>query len=657
MSVSTKRLVSYLIRYIDQINMPVQNYPSSGSLIVTFLENVKRYRVNRISGINPSLINFNGIQMYIYIRNLSPAQLSNDNPDIWRIQLPKRDEFEPIKKSDKLFVLFGYDHIRKVYTSWNPYWCKQRLNVAESCSMYSRLSLQRLVSSTQRIEKIQLQNDGDVVCVPASLLGNYLKNLKEYYPEESTYTPVGSSIQKRKQDNVKSESVPHDNDSIALFDKFVQYYNNDDFKSFLLKRGTQEVIASFYIDRLNFIFEQGYINKYKYIFLDYSKLKDYKRAINRFCWQRDVRYYEDLWNISSILKMYILFVETKINKNDNIKVIVSTELNTAVNNTNDFVPQQNRKYKSIPHYTLDEFGKLVALDAFIVEKLLPQVRGVDYPDYESIIKQVKEYYPLEATERMTPADWMQLFDTTKWHKKRGRKTVSTNSITEVKRNKQKGEVEHKEQSSNNIETSVIINKSIDTKRLESIFDKKVTSYKYFWFISIITLIKKQGSLTIPYSDIVIKMASIAWPIVMGDGIELGERDMMMKYLKDIKKKAYLINATSSNVVESTLSKFYNILGIKDILSPLLNNVPYRFLSPWVKFTTNSEVMEVSKGKDFDGPYSLYDDGIVLNSEWSEYFKTHYNELCSFSLQSFINYVKQYNNDLKILRLMKSGWGV
>lgn len=298
------------------------DYPSSGSLIVTFLENVKRYRVNIISGINPSLINFNGIQMYVYIRNLSPAQLSNDNPDIWRIQLPKRDEFELIKKSDKHFILLGYDHIRKVYTSWNPYWCKQRLNVAESCSMYSRFSLQKRVSSTQKIEKLQLQNDGDVVCIPASLLGKYLKNLKEYYPEESTYIPVGSSIQKR--------------------------------------------------------------------ILSESKVAE---------------------------------MSTKSEK-------VTGDKSISNHNKSKHTVSEKKDLK--PTYTLDKFGKLDALDSIIIEKLLPQVRGVDYPDYESIIKQVKEYYPPKATEKMTPVDWRKLFDSTKWQKKRGRKPATTINITERK---------------------------------------------------------------------------------------------------------------------------------------------------------------------------------------------------------------------------------
>lgn len=511
--------------------MAEQNYPSSGALMRIFLDNVKKYGIYSMSGLNPSLIRVNEEYMYVYIKNLSPAQLSNDNPDIWRIQLPKRDEFNSIKYSDRLFVLFGYDHIRDVYTTWNPYWCKQRLNVAESCSMYSRLSLQERVSIKQRTEKLPLQNEGDVVCVPSTLLANYLFNIKKYYPEESLYIPVGSSLQKRKKDEVRQNS-------------------------------------------------------------------------------------------------------------DN----------------------------TTPKYSLDQFGKLEALDSIIIEQVLPQVKGVDYPDYESIIKQVKAYYPSEATEKMNPADWMTLFDNTKWRRKRGRKTLSGQSLNSIK------EVELTDIKEipvgpiiiegSDVETSEnpyvsesntgpnLQQKSIDIAKLKSVFDKKVTSYKYFWFVSIVSLVKEYKQ-QLSYDDILIRMAALSWPIVLGDGIDLGSQDFLGKYLTSIQRKTNIIKNASSNAVEIQL----HLYNIKDILAPLLNNVPYRFLSPWIKFTSNEDVIAKSNNESFDGLYSINTEGIKIKSEWWQYIYSNYIELYDFALQSFISYAKQYNNSLKLLRLMKNGWGV
>lgn len=643
--------------------MATPTFPSPKELIIKFLTDIGQYHYN-MSYNNPMLIDMDGKQMYVYIKNLSPAQLSNDNPDIWRIQLPMRKAFEEIKNSNKMFVLLGYDYIRKVYTTWNPYWCKQRLNVAESCSMYSRISLQRQVSLTQKIERRLLQNEGDVICIPPKLLSYYLKNIKEYYPEESTYVPIGSSIQKRKtlanQQNLLSSNADPNN----LFEKFQTCFDIDKFKVFLSSEGFKRDEISNY-SRLAIIFENGFIKKYEDIFLECTTLNEYKRAINRFCWQPDIRKYDELWNkaITKSLLLYLRYVEKTIYGTQNI------ELNTVVKKE----PKRNSKKtntdnNTTPKYELDQFGKLVSLDAIIIDKLLPLVREVDFPDYVAIIKQVKEYYPEEATGKMTPADWMKLFDSTKWRKKRGRKAKDTqqeyqvnddvDTVADTINEPVFEDVNGVESNPNESDITIIPvrpQKTINFKKIESVFDKKVTSYKYFWLMAILTLINERGDSKILYKDILIRMAAIAWPIVIGENIDLGKIDMMSKYLSDIQKKTYLIKNASGKVVETTIKGFYINKGLNQDLAPLLNNVPYRFLSPWVKYSSNEEVFNESKRDDFEGPYVLYTDEIVLNTQWKEYIQLHYEDLCRFTYQSFLSYVKQHNNVFKLLNLMRKGW--
>lgn len=680
--------------------MAGQKYPSSVDLIITFLNNVRRYSINRISGMNPTLLNVRGEQIYIYIKNLSPAQLSNNNPDVWRIQLPKKPEFEDIKRSEKLFVLFGYDHNHKVYTTWNPYWCKQRLNVAESCSMYSRYLLQKRVSSTQKIERMQLQNEGDVICIPSSLLANYLMHIREYYPEESTYTPIGSSIQKRIIENSTNSNK---SEAELLFEKFENCYDVEKFRLYLINKGYQKNTVSNYINRLIFVFENGFIKKHENIFLDYTRLNEYKHAVNRFCYQSDIRYYEELWHkaIMASLKQYLLFVEEQLYGTQTIRLKIDD-----IHHIDDNKEQKGRiiskpnKSKSRPVYTLDQFGKLIALDSIIIEQLLPLVRGVDYPDHSLMIEKVKMYYPQEVTQKMTPSDWMNLFDSTKWQKKRGRKSPMTdNNIDYSKAENEKIITEIETYSnSNNIEESVslididtsssskplinfgdetlvdeteistsidnnastnipISKRTINTTDLNFVFEKKASSYKFFWFMAIITLAKDSGQLNLLYKDILIRMASLAWPIVITDKIKLGGNDLLEKYLNIILKNSILIRAASGKVVESYLKDYYYIKDVDKILSPLLKNVPYRFLSTWIKYTTDEEVTIKSNEPSFIGLYAIKDDGIVLNEDWWQHINSHFLEICDFALRSFIAYCRQYNSQFDLLNLMRTGWGM
>lgn len=148
---------------------------------------------------------------------------------------------------------------------------------------------------------------------------------------------------------------------------------------------------------------------------------------------------------------------------------------------------------------------------------------------------------------------------------------------------------------------------------------------------------------------------MAWPIVFDDEIDLGSSDMMKRYLEEVIKKTTLIKAASSKVVETYLQQHYSSQGIDKVLAPLLKNVPYRFLSPWVKYTTDDEVKEKSCSMQFNGLYALHSNYIVLYEEWWKYIDAHYLEMCDFTMRSFIAYAKKYNNDMKLLKLMTTGW--
>ena len=209
----------------------------------------------------------------------------------------------------------------------------------------------------------------------------------------------------------------------------------------------------------------------------------------------------------------------------------------------------------------------------------------------------------------------------------------------------------------NLEEKKTQENSIDTKKLETIFDKKATSYKYFWFLAVISLAKEEESLKVAYKDILVRMAALAWPIFFDYEIELGKSDMLPKYLVDITRRTTLIKAASSNVVEKYLRQHYTSQGIDKILEPLLKNVPYRFLSPWIPFTTNEEVKQKSNCIEYACPYALGNIGVLFDEDWWEYIMDNYSDIVNFTKDSFVAYVKQYNNGLKLLKIKTCGFNL
>lgn len=157
-------------------------------------------------GENPYSISYKGTKYNVYIKHLTPAQLSNSNDNIWRIQLPKRKAFDNIKEDNSTFLLLGYDPDSDVYTSWDPYWAKQRLNEASNVSFYSRLSAQQSACVEESFIIEQLNRGGKVIAFPREKIGEYIDKIKEFFPVETKYIPVGSSIKKAKETELVKEN-------------------------------------------------------------------------------------------------------------------------------------------------------------------------------------------------------------------------------------------------------------------------------------------------------------------------------------------------------------------------------------------------------------------------------------------------------------------
>lgn len=184
-----------------------------------------------------------------------------------------------------------------------------------------------------------------------------------------------------------------------------------------------------------------------------------------------------------------------------------------------------------------------------------------------------------------------------------------------------------------IETDVEQDESEETfdfSIIEKVFEKKATSYKFFWFLAILDIYYYRHQITIPYKNIVAKMAAYAWDYIFNKNMDFGSVDQMKKYLYDLKVVAKIRDDAKEGFIEEIILDKYDSLGIKKILSPLLKNVPYRFLSPWIPFTTQDEVVQKSYNyKKYHGVYAIYDEGIVLNAEWLEYFRKNYDEIRGF----------------------------
>ena len=185
----------------------------------------------------------------------------------------------------------------------------------------------------------------------------------------------------------------------------------------------------------------------------------------------------------------------------------------------------------------------------------------------------------------------------------------------------------------------------DIERLKHAFDKKATSYKYFWFLSILEIYKETHLQNITFKQILVKMVAKAWKYVFMLNGQFPKTDQLPSYLINLLPLTKLKYNSTEAEVEYEINTNFASLELNSKLNSLLKNVPYRFLSPWIAFTSNDEVKNKSRDSESRCPYKLYDDCITITKLWRETLISNYNVielLAEYGLEDFLG----INQDFK-----------
>ena len=160
---------------------------SSAQLLQVFLDEMISSAAFTIIGEtqNPCHFMFEGVEFYVYIKNLSSAHFPNT--DVSRAQLTGISSLLQIKATDASFVLLGYDADNQVFATWNPYMVKQRIGTAKSPSLYSRFSCQKEANVQGDFISKELKNDSTVLLFPQRKIAFFLGNIKNFFPYTTDY--------------------------------------------------------------------------------------------------------------------------------------------------------------------------------------------------------------------------------------------------------------------------------------------------------------------------------------------------------------------------------------------------------------------------------------------------------------------------------------
>lgn len=191
-----------------------------------------------------------------------------------------------------------------------------------------------------------------------------------------------------------------------------------------------------------------------------------------------------------------------------------------------------------------------------------------------------------------------------------------------------------------------------------VFQSTTNSYKYYWWYSILNLIKREDNKTIRIDDIAIQMIVSAWYPINYYKISLGKQDQLTKYIKKIKEIKMINNVSvdlKDDINESDLLKFLNdnksYFVIKNIITNLIKYVPFRFIRPWFNETigmedskVNNLILSLQNNPNRIIPYTVNvnTNEILLNKIWFEWIFSNIKIIESFTLFELFKYVEKNN---------------
>ena len=169
---------------------------------------------------------------------------------------------------------------------------------------------------------------------------------------------------------------------------------------------------------------------------------------------------------------------------------------------------------------------------------------------------------------------------------------------------------------------------VDTARLAGCFRNTSATYKFYWFLALLAEAKK-GQEKIDKISLFAQMVAQAWHAVNYFKISFGAADKLGRAISRIRDTEGLaVDAGPDEVYRALIQSERK--ETKRELRHFDANVPHKFLSPWLDSGTKGTVYERSR-EGCNHPYALYNDHILLQPVWGDYFKNYAGILRGFCL--------------------------
>lgn len=186
-------------------------------------------------------------------------------------------------------------------------------------------------------------------------------------------------------------------------------------------------------------------------------------------------------------------------------------------------------------------------------------------------------------------------------------------------------------------------KNIDTRLLAQIYNNTVATYKFYWFVALLDIVVKEQRRQISFWEIIVGMIAEAWYPIHYFRLSFGKSDSLYEQIIALQEELNIpIDANKNDIRKQIINNLDN-QRVNRLLRVFTLNVPYRFLSPWINYTTDSEVVNLSQSFSNNCIYAIKGgETIEINPKWEQYLNDNYLILRDFSFWNLTVFLQKRN---------------
>ena len=188
--------------------------------------------------------------------------------------------------------------------------------------------------------------------------------------------------------------------------------------------------------------------------------------------------------------------------------------------------------------------------------------------------------------------------------------------------------------------------TLTTRHLNRVIDNTVATYKYYWFLGILDLYVKQGKERMNVWDITVSMVANVWYPVNYFKLSFGKSELLYDAILTLQKEYNIPINISIAELSTLLQGLIQQREVRKLLNFLQQNVPFRFLRPWIDTSDDRDTVVRSQSFENGCLYKLEREGrnlwIELNLVWLPYLRENYDILTSFAYWGLTNFLQVRN---------------